>query len=190
MTAAHQLLFLVILVTGTCTEGKTALRKRYMGQGFSFSYLSTIGADFSWAQETVDDTVYRLQIWDLAGQPSFKNVRSTFYEGAFGALLVYDITRRETFQNLDNWIKELFVNTRQNGVPFVILGNKVDLREQGVECVPVEEAEEWVNKLNEKYADQHIRVTFLETSAKTGHNVREAFTELRKSINVWLDNQE
>ena len=179
-----------VILCGDGFTGKTALRKRYMGQGFSFSYLSTIGADFSWAQETVDDTVYRLQIWDLAGQPSFKNVRSTFYEGAFGALLVYDITRRETFQNLENWIKELFVNTRQNGVPFVILGNKVDLREQGVECVPVEEAEEWVNKLNEKYADQHIRVTFLETSAKTGHNVREAFTELRKSINVWLDNQE
>ena len=83
-----------IILAGDGAVGKTSLREQYLGRGFTGQYLQTIGADFALKTDTVAGENVKYQIWDLAGQPRFKTVRSVYYIGAVGALLVFDITSR------------------------------------------------------------------------------------------------
>ena len=166
--------------------GKTSIRKQYMGQGFKSEYLNTVGADFAYYSEQVGNTLFKFAIWDLAGQPKFTNVRPMFYQGAFGALVVYDVTRPETFEHLDQWVSELVRNTRTEGVPMIIVANKMDLYEDG-KSVPKEKAFEYIEKLKDRF-NHKFEIGFLETSAKTGMNIEEAFTSLRNAIIDWQQN--
>ena len=114
--------------------------------------------------------MFKLQIWDTAGQESFKSITRSYYRGAAGALLVYDITRRDTFTHLTRWLEEV----RQNGNPdmtIMLIGNKSDLdtRRQ----VSLEEGE--------RFAKEH-NLVFMETSAKTAYNVEESFLETSTRI--------
>jgi len=95
----HRLWKIVLLGDGAV--GKTSLRKTYLGEGFETDYLSTMGADFALYDTTVDNTHIRWQIWDLAGQPVFKDVVKAYYTKVFGGLIVYDVTRPKTFDNID-----------------------------------------------------------------------------------------
>ena len=174
-----------IVLIGDGAVGKTSIRKRYMGQGFKSEYLNTVGADFAYYSEKVGDTLYKYAIWDLAGQPKFTNVRPLFYQGAFGALVVFDVSRPETLKNLDFWINELVKNTRTEGVPMIIVANKMDLYEEG-KSVSKEEAMEYVNKLRERFSGE-FKIGYIETSAKTGMNIKEAFSMLRDYIVEWQD---
>lgn len=109
-------------------------------------------------------------LWDLGGQPHFKHVRSTFYQGAVGAMLVYDITRRSTFDNLENWRKELLKTVKEEPVT-VVIGNKVDL--SNLREVRTEDGKRYAKEIN---------ASFFETSAKNGENVEAAFNLLVKEI--------
>ncbi|MHA1606888.1 MAG: GTP-binding protein [Candidatus Freyarchaeota archaeon] len=116
------------------------------------------------------DLTAKLVLWDLGGQPHFKHVRSTFYQGAVGAMLVYDITRRSTFDNLENWRKELLKNVKEEPVT-VVIGNKVDL--SNLREVRTEDGKRYAKEIN---------ASFFETSAKNGENVEAAFNLLVKEI--------
>lgn len=111
-----------------------------------------------------------LQVWDLAGQPRFESVRQGFYRGARGGLLLYDVTRRRTFLNVDNWKEEAFKNL-QNEIPLVLVANKVDLKDSRV--VTTKEGEEYAKKNG---------FTYVESSALTGENVEEAYSNLCKTM--------
>ena len=174
-----------IVLIGDGMVGKTSIRKQYMGQGFKSEYLNTVGADFAYFSEQVGDTLFKFAIWDLAGQPKFTNVRPMFYQGAFGALVVYDVTRPETFYDLDNWIDELIRNTRTEGVPMIIVANKMDLYEEG-KSITREQALEYIEKLKERFKHK-FDIGFIETSAKTGMNIKEAFNSLRNAIIKWQE---
>ena len=129
-----------IVLMGDGAVGKTSLRKRYLGEGFDTDYLSTMGADFALYDTKVEETHIRWQIWDLAGQPVFKDVVKAYYTKVFGAILVYDVTRRQTFESTEKWLDDLWTNSkRDQNVPVVILGNKIDLREEGAETVSTDE---------------------------------------------------
>jgi Ras-related protein Rab-2A len=123
----------------------------------------TIGVEFGARMIKIDDKPIKLQIWDTAGQESFRSITRSYYRGAAGALLVYDITRRETFNHLSRWLEE----ARQNGNPdmvIMLIGNKSDM-----------EARRQVSFAEgEKFAADHGLI-FLETSAKTAAFVEEAF---------------
>lgn len=163
-----------IVLVGDGAVGKTSLRKTYLGEGFDTDYLSTMGADFALHDTKVEDTEIRWQIWDLAGQPVFKDVVKAYYTKVFGGILVYDVSRRQTFDNVKKWVNDLWTNSgREKKVPVVLLANKVDLREEGAETVSNDEGK--------KIAEQ-LGLPFIETSAKTGEGVDAAFDQLGRDI--------
>jgi len=161
--------------------GKTTLRRRFMGEGFSATYIMTIGADFAAKTVEVNGRQMRFIIWDLAGQPHFKQVRKSFYAGAVGGILVYDVTRRETFEHIPCWLEEFISNCGRgrDAVAAVLIGNKVDLREGARNAVSPEEGAKMRCLLAERYG---IRLDFVETSAKTGENVEKAFVALAQEL--------
>ncbi|RLI63389.1 MAG: hypothetical protein DRO67_05770 [Candidatus Asgardarchaeum californiense] len=181
--AVHDYIFKVVLI-GDGAVGKTSLRLQYMGKGFSATYLMTIGADFAVAPVTInyDNHNYscKLQIWDLAGQPRFKEVRSLFYQGAYGALAVYDKTRYDTYEHVIDWVNEVIKN--RGKIPMVLLGNKKDICDDQagmITCIGYDEGVRLAKKLSEMLG---FEIPFYETSAKTGENVNEAFTVLTQAM--------
>ena len=163
-----------IVLVGDGAVGKTSLRKQYLGQGFDTDYMSTMGADFALHDTTIENTEIRWQIWDLAGQPVFKDVVRAYYTKIFGGVLVYDVTRRQTFENVEKWLNDMRGHSgREEKVPVVLLANKIDLREEGAETVTTDEGK--------KLADS-LGVPFIETSAKSGDGVDEAFEKLGNLI--------
>jgi small GTP-binding protein len=169
-----------VVLIGDAAVGKTSIRQRYLGKGFQREHLATLGADFAATTRNIDEFNIKYQIWDLAGQPMFKNVRPRFFKGCFGSLAVFDITRKDTFQNLTSWIEELYRYSGRGVVPVIILANKTDLKEERE--VSIKDAKEFVKKLNEKTKEHSIENFFLETSAKTGLNIEKAFEILGQYI--------
>ncbi|MFW9802916.1 MAG: GTP-binding protein [Candidatus Thorarchaeota archaeon] len=163
---------LKIVMLGDGAVGKTALTIRFTEGGFEADYKRTIGADFALKEIELKDLDANVTciVWDLAGQPRFESVRQGFYRGARGGLLVYDVTRRRTFLNIDNWKNECFANLG-NPIPLIVVANKVDLEESRV--VSREEGEEYAKKHNFLY---------VESSALTGENVQETYATLCRNI--------
>ena len=164
---------------GNMAVGKTSLRKRYLGEGFDVKYMVTIGADFSVKTVKVDDKEVRLQIWDLAGQQQFATVRSLYYNGSSGAILVYDVTNPLSYENILKWTKELVENNDRKRVPLMLIGNKIDLRDKvKTRTITRDEGENLADRLREEFDE----VYFFETSAKTGEGVKEAFDHFVRAI--------
>jgi len=180
-----------VLLLGDGAVGKTALRLRYMGHGFQSSYLSTIGADFALKEVKTthpiskNDVTVKLQIWDLAGQQHYTKIRSNYYIGTHGAFIVFDVSRRASFENLTNWISELKKNV-SSAIPIVIIANKIDLRDSSSNpnFIHTEEGERIKNKILQEF---EFKVYYVETSAKSGEGVQEAFSTL---INELIENYE
>jgi small GTP-binding protein len=177
-------LFKVVLM-GDGSVGKTSLRRTYMGEGFKAQYMITIGADFAVKKMSLaGGHDVSIQIWDLAGQEHFKSVRTTFYRGAQGALAVYSTVERTSFDNIKAWLEECWSNAGKK-IPVVLIGNKIDLREQFKDnpvmaqtIVTTEEGK----SLADFITNEGSVSSFIETSAKTGENVEAAFLELAIKI--------
>ncbi len=178
-----------VCLLGDGAVGKTALRERYLGKQFSSGYVMTIGADFAVKKTKIQteegEKDVKFQIWDLAGQPRFNSVRELYYKGSHGGLLVFDITRRDSFTNLNNWIDELYKNAGRGTMPVAVLGNKVDLRNEADDCVTHSEGLEYAENLK-KELQFNCEIPYLETSAKTGENVDESFALLAYNIRQFL----
>ncbi len=180
--SARQILKIALLGDGAV--GKTSLRTRYMGRGFTPQHLMTIGADFAAVDKTINyngtDYHVTFQIWDLAGQARFTDVRQRFYFGSLGGLLLFDVTRPESFQNIPNWLNEIWKNSGSGAVPIIVLGNKSDMRSNS--SVSVKKAEDYCQQLTKNTKQHGFEVIYIETSAKDGTNVDEAFEALGKRI--------
>ncbi|MFX1240773.1 MAG: Rab family GTPase [Promethearchaeota archaeon] len=160
--------FKVILI-GPPAVGKTSLLNRFVHNEFDLSYKLTIGVDFlTKTLEYEPSNIARLQIWDIGAQERFKFLHRSFYEGAFGALVVFDLSRQQTFSGMKTWISEMH-NILTEDIPKVIIGNKSDLISDIGQVIDKNELEE--------YLENH-RSIYIETSAKTGENVEKAFKEL------------
>lgn len=192
-SSENQKYFLKIVLLGDGAVGKTNIRKNYLGQGFTKDHLMTIGADFAAADKVIQigDKEYNItfQIWDLAGQGTFNQVRSMYYRGVFGALVVFDVTRKDSYDNLGSWIKELYKNSNRGAVPIVILGNKYDLFNEDEDHVKIAEINDMIELLNEELKDENFDVKYLNTSALTGLNIEDAFASLGSNIINWLKSQ-
>lgn len=130
---------------------------------FTESYISTIGVDFRFRTVKIDKKTVKLQIWDTAGQERFRTITSAYYRGADGIIMVYDVTSMESFEHVNDWLKEVDKYASE-GTCKLLVGNKADRTDDKV--VTEEQAKEFADELG---------IAFLETSAKSAKNVEEAF---------------
>ncbi len=180
-----------VVLLGDAAVGKTSLRRRWMGERFEDHYLMTIGADFSVKSMKINfggkSISFKFQVWDLAGQVRFQVVREGYYKGAHGAILMYDITNVESFQNVPNWVYELWNNSGRGVTPFIFVANKIDLRNEITNTIRFEYGNNYAAQLSEVTQPYGFEVPYLETSAKTGENVDSAFQLLGEIIIQYLE---
>eukprot|EP01064_Diplonema_japonicum_P016253 TRINITY_DN24253_c0_g1_i1.p1 TRINITY_DN24253_c0_g1~~TRINITY_DN24253_c0_g1_i1.p1 ORF type:complete len:206 (+),score=43.99 TRINITY_DN24253_c0_g1_i1:52-669(+) len=165
----HAYIFKYIII-GDMGVGKSCLLHHFTDKKFLSDSPHTIGVEFGTRVVDVGDKTIKLQIWDTAGQERFRAVTRSYYRGAAGAVLVYDITRRQTFNHITSWLQDAKNLTNPQTV-MMLIGNKQDM-EQSRE-VSYEEAA--------KFAEEHS-LLFHECSAKTGLNVEEAFVKTGRTI--------
>lgn len=179
MTKGNQNYLFKICLIGEAAVGKTSIRRRYLGEGFKTDFLSTMGADFAYMTSRIehDGKNYELnwQIWDLAGQIAFRNVMRAYYKGSYGALAIYDITQPQSIEAIDAWISDVqqYSDTFDE-LPIVLVGNKVDLRDEIPDSLKTVHG--FTKSKSLKTAG------FIETSAKDGVNIEEAFDLLGHAI--------
>ncbi|GLH12846.1 hypothetical protein R5R35_006409 [Gryllus longicercus] len=169
MSESYDFLF-KFLVIGSAGSGKSCLLHQFIESKFKDESSHTIGVEFGSKIVNVGGKSVKLQIWDTAGQERFRSVTRSYYRGAAGALLVYDITNRESFNALANWLSDARTLASPN-IVILLVGNKRDL-----------EDDREVTFLEASRFAQENELMFLETSAKTGENVEEAFLKCSKTI--------
>jgi len=169
---------LKFIITGDAAVGKSSLLIRLTDQRFLANPDPTLGVEFGSKLITIPDEnkIVKLQCWDTAGTESFRSITRSYYRGAAGCLLVYDVTSRKSFTNASSWLADV----REHADPHltcILVGNKVDLCDVGSPAkrreVPTEEAETWAKEQG---------VLFVEASAKSGKNVEEAFVQAASDI--------
>ena len=167
-----------ILLVGDSGVGKTNIMLRYLNKEFNINTKATVGVEFGSKNIIIDKKVIKGQIWDTAGQERYRAITSSYYKGAHGAFVVYDITLKESFEAVDRWINDLRNNTDER-LEIILIGNKSDLEEK--RQVTKEEGEE---KAKEK------EVAFMETSALNCNNIEKAFNEILNKVYLAYKPQE
>lgn len=169
MNPEYDYLFKLLLI-GDSGVGKSCLLLRFADDTYTESYISTIGVDFKIRTIELEGKTVKLQIWDTAGQERFRTITSSYYRGAHGIIVVYDVTDQDSFVNVKQWLQEI-ERYASEGVSKLLVGNKNDLVDK--KLVETESAKE--------FADS-ITIPFLETSAKEATNVEQAFLTMAKQI--------
>uniref|UniRef100_A0A8C1A610 small monomeric GTPase n=1 Tax=Cyprinus carpio carpio TaxID=630221 RepID=A0A8C1A610_CYPCA len=159
-----------IVLIGDSGVGKSNLLSRFTRNEFNLESKSTIGVEFATRSIQVDGKTIKAQIWDTAGQERYRAITSAYYRGAVGALLVYDIAKHLTYENVERWLKELRDHA-DNNIVIMLVGNKSDLRH--LRAVPTDEARAFAEKNS---------LSFIETSALDSTNVEEAFKNILTEI--------
>ena len=151
------------IIVGDMAVGKSCILLQFTDHKFRHQHELTIGVEFGGKTINVKNKNIKIQVWDTAGQEAFQSITRSYYNGAIGALLVYDVTKRDSFEHINKWLTELKTNGSKD-VCCILIGNKIDLEDQ--RQVKYEEGKELAEKNN---------LLFLETSAKTAENVQECF---------------
>ena len=158
------------IIIGDPSVGKSNLLLRYAHDKFNEDYQATIGVEFGAKNVEINNKTFRIQIWDTAGQENFRSITRAYYKNSVCAIIVYDITNKESFNNIQNWIEDC-KNQCPKTVFFVLVGNKNDLENE--RKVSFEEGK--------KFADSND-ILFFESSAKTGNNVEDIFYKSAECI--------
>ena len=159
-----------LVFLGDIYVGKTSIINQFMYENFDNNYQATIGIDFLSKTLAIGDKSMRLQLWDTAGQERFRSLIPNYIRDSSAAIIVFDVTNRQTFTNLEKWVEDVR-NERGTSVVVAIVGNKID--KTGERCISQEEAQEKSKQLGAIYQ---------ETSAKTGENVKELFVKIAAEI--------
>ena len=159
-----------ILLVGDSGVGKSSILLRYTDDEYKPEYISTIGVDFKIRSLSYGDKTIKLQLWDTAGQERFQMITSSYYRGAHGIIIVYDITCKESFKNIKNWLHQINQYANEK-VLKIIVGNKSDLQDKRV--VEKKEVEEFCKENN---------IYHIETSAKNSNNIKDIFLYLCEKL--------
>uniref|UniRef100_A0A6U3RS86 Ras-related protein Rab-18 n=1 Tax=Ditylum brightwellii TaxID=49249 RepID=A0A6U3RS86_9STRA len=165
----HDYLFKILLV-GNSSVGKTCLLQQFVDNWFDESSIPTIGVDFKIRTLEISGKVAKLQIWDTAGQERFRTITTSYYRGAHGAVVVYDVTSRESFEDVKRWFHDI-ERYSSPSVRKILVGNKIDLN--GSRQVSFEEGLDFASNLG---------IDFMETSAKTAYKVEDLFLNMAFQI--------
>lgn len=176
MNAEYDFLFKLLLI-GDSGVGKSCLLLRFADDTYTESYITTIGVDFKIRTVEIETKTIKLQIWDTAGQERFRTITSSYYRGAHGIIVVYDVTDAESFNNVKQWLHEIDRYASEN-VNKLLVGNKSDLVAK--RAVTFEQGQEFANSLG---------IDFVETSAKNSTNVEKAFMVMSKQIKSRMKSQ-
>ena len=161
-----------ILLLGDSSVGKTCFLKRYTDNTFQDAYLSTIGFDFKFKFVTLDNgKTVKVQLWDTAGQERFRTIAKSYYKGAHGIILIYDVTNRKTYDNIKKWLNQIR-DEAGNRISIILVANKIDCED--LRQVTKEEGESLAKSCN---------LPIFEASAKDSINVNESFQLLVEKIN-------
>ena len=161
---------LKIVVVGDSGVGKTNLIRRFIQNDFQSNSKATVGVEFFSKSFKINDNVFKIEIWDTAGQERYKSITAAYYKGAKGGLVVYDVTQKTSFDNVDNWISEI-KEKASTDMKTMMIGNKIDLKEERV--VSTEEALDKAKLLE---------LPLMEASALDSTNVKQAFYDLLKEM--------
>ena len=159
------------IIIGDSAVGKSNILTQYIYEKFSEEFQSTLGVEFASKNVIIDNIIYRIQIWDTAGAENFRSITRAYYKNSVCAFIVYDITKRETFENVKIWLDDIHNQCPQN-ILLVLVGNKIDLESE--RQISYEEGDDFAQKNN---------MYFFETSAKTGKNIENLFLKSVKTIN-------
>ena len=158
------------IIIGSPSVGKSRIVERFIKNSFIENYEITVGVEFGEKNIEIEDKIIRIQIWDTAGQELYKSITRTYYKSCVCAIIVYDITSRKSFNDITNWIEDC-IKYSPKTVLMVLIGNKCDL-EQSRE-VSTEEGQELSDKNG---------ISFYETSAREGTNIKENFQKTGEEI--------
>ena len=161
---------LKVVVVGDSGVGKTNLIKRFVSNTYNPNTKATVGVEFLSKSYKINDQVFKIEIWDTAGQERYKSITAAYYKGAKGALIVYDITQKDSFENINKWMSEVRDKSTKD-LKILIVGNKTDLVNE--RQVSTEEA---LSKAKE------LESPVMEASALDGNNVKAAFYDLLKEM--------
>ena len=164
------------IVVGNAFVGKSNIIYRFVQGKFNENYKATINLDFSYKNIKKGDKIYRVQLWDTVGQEEFQSISRGYYKSGVCALVVYDITNRESFNNVGTWMEECKINGPST-ISLVLVGNKIDLEDK--RQITYEEGEDFANQNN---------MQFFETSALNGSNIDELFNDTVESIIKKIEN--
>lgn len=174
MAKSYDYLFKILLI-GDSGVGKTCILCRFANNEFNRSHISTIGIDFKMKTIVVEGKRIRIQMWDTAGQERYETITTQYYRRAQGIILVYDITRQETFNNIRKWLRYVDEHANNN-VQRLLLANKCDAEDERMV---------WKDQGARLAAEKNIK--FYETSAQSDINIDEAFTEICRQILQTMD---
>ena len=164
------------IIIGDAAVGKSNILLRYAHGQFKDEYQLTIGVEFGAKNIKIKDKIYRIQIWDTAGQENFRSITRSYYKNSVCALIVYDISSKESFNNISKWMSDC-KNQSPKNILMILIGNKIDLIEKRE--VTYEEGKEFADKND---------MLFFETSAKTGNNIDNVFYDSASNIVQKMEN--
>ena len=165
----YDMIFKIILI-GDSSVGKTNIMNKYLKNQFKEDSRATVGVEFGSRQFEIENRKIKAQIWDTAGQERYRAVTSAYYKGAKGAFIVYDVTRKETFDSVNRWISDILTTCDKN-LTIILIGNKSDLEDQ-----------RQISKQQGEEKAKTYQLAFLETSALSGENLEKAFNMLINEI--------
>ena len=161
-----------LIMVGESGVGKTSLIRRYTNNIFNTNHLETIGIEFFNKEERINDQIIQIKLWDTAGQEIFHSRTKNFYRKADGIIIVYDITNKESFERIQDWVKSVYDNTdTYKEIQMIIVGNKIDLEERRE-----------VSKQEGLKIGKYFEIDFFEASAKNAEGVRNFMIKIIEDV--------